>query len=777
MGFGVALLIGVLAAGILYYTMSQSGPEGPKLDPQGLDSFQINQNQEGSVVPMVWGKVRISTNFLWYGNLETEPVYSKGGGKGGSKKTISGYRYYLDMWHAICQGPNVTISDVYIQDKKHTIAELPVTSYDVNDGSQATFPTEPGAYAAALNPVVHISLNRYLLGVNVSTAPTLHFIVERTSDAPLLLANPEKINMTNGVNPAAIVWDLLRASGVPSSSIDVTSFEAAAEEWYSKGYGLNITLNKQQEVRNHIKKIQSYVDFALRVDENDKFIIHAFTDSEASVDTLNTEDFNEFKFSRRTWDDCFTDFRANFTDQDADYTQRTLRVRNPAVHNMIGHDRQKTIDLTAYRDSEAASQRLHEVMKRMSYPEAQIQCKVSAKFSGINVGEIVTINHDDYAISAAEYRVTSKTEGSIDTNDINLTLTQYIEGLMDDNYGVAGRTSWVQSHYGAAAPANQRIIELPYTGTYQEEPAYLCMCERAGQETGFEMMYSVTSGGDFGVHQSASFFSELGTVSAEYPIDTRTIDDDVGLTFTRAVAPTFDSVSRAALFAEPRIGVLYDPSSDEFEIIAFQTVTPLGGTSYQLTGVIRGLLNTEKQTWAVGKELWLVHVGDNIMTNIMAGTFYVKLVPFLDNYTADESGCAEITVNYAATARTPWPPYLVRTVGNGAGTFTATIWPTTRVYAGGGVVDGAGATYGSVDGQTDQWPPEYVGAFQWATKVGAADYVAETTESSYTFTYSDPNPFSIHNLRVRALVNGFTSPWVVVAGAQDNTTEYYGQAE
>jgi hypothetical protein len=93
MGFGIALLVGVVVAGVMIATMRNMQPSQDQMKPQGLDSFQMTQNSEGQVVPMVWGKVRLTTNLLWYGNLETQPVYSKGGGKGGKpKKQIQGYK-------------------------------------------------------------------------------------------------------------------------------------------------------------------------------------------------------------------------------------------------------------------------------------------------------------------------------------------------------------------------------------------------------------------------------------------------------------------------------------------------------------------------------------------------------------------------------------------------------------------------------------------------------------------------------------------------------------
>lgn len=769
MGFGIALAVGVIAAAVLVATLPKNQPENQKMQPQGLDSFKMNQAQEGAVAPWVRGKVRLTTNLLWYGNLESKPVYQKTGGKGfpSGGKQIAGYDYYLDMWHAICQGEgNVTLNKVYIQDREHDIAELPVDSYTFNPGDTNDYPTEPGPYAAPLKGLAHIFLDRYLLGTNVSTAPTLHFVVTVTSDAPLTY-----VNETNGVNPAAIVYDLLREAGVPVASINAASFNTASTYWHGKGCGLNVALNSQSPLKDHIKTLQTYVDFSLRVDENDQFVIKAWADTDTSTESITTDEFKEFQFSRRSWDDVFSDFRANFIDEDADYTQRTLRTRNPAVRYLIGHDKQKTIDLTAFRDRTTASARLWDLMKKLSYPESQISCTVGIRWASYNVGDVIGITHSDYSMTDQDYRVIGKTEDEYDGNSVKLELVQVLEPILElgDTAQTGGGTSWEQSHAAPAAASHERILELPYTAQYGDAPAYLVLAARAGQEDGFAVLHSPESGGDFEAYAAGSYFSQYGTLAEAYTADTKAIDDEIGIRFTPdREDPTFDTISRTALFSTSRIAVLYDQATNAFEIVAFQGVEPIAQSAdVRLTGVIRGLMNTTKQAFSSGKELWLVNIGDNVLTGITDGTFYLKILPFLLGAQLDEADASELTVNYRGRAKTPWPPALVKASRSGS-TVTVTAWPTPRIYPGAGVTDGAGTSHGSTDGQTDQWPPEFVGSFNYSDDGWTTTY----NDTSYTWNYTNAGA---HTLRVKALVSGYMSvEAAVVVGASDG--DYYGPA-
>lgn len=717
--------------------------------------LQVNDNSEGQVVPLFWGRGKLSTNILWYGNLETVPVFAKAGGKGfmgGGKQ--SGFDYYVDVWHGLCKGPNVTLYNVYVEETEEDLSEL--GSYTFNDGNDGTYPTEPGSYASPMTPIAHIFLDRYYIGENVNTVPTLHFKIGRASSAPL-----SYVNETNGVNPAAIVYDLLvDEAGVPSGDIDLTSFNEASTYWHSKGYGLNIKITRQAQVREHIGRVLSFVDASLYVNRDGQYVLKAHRNTDTSVATFDTEDFLKFQFKRPTWDEVFTDFRGNFIDEDADFTERTVRIRNPAVRALTGHSKQRSVDLSAFRTADSASARLTEIMKQESYPAAAIKCTVGNEYDSVNLGDIVTVNHTGYDLSSAEFRVLSKKFEGIESNEITFELGQFLETLFDDEYSVGGTTDWTTPTYTPVPLAYERVVELPYTEMYGESPAYLCLGARVGQEDGFSVLYS-PDGSDYTTQQTVDTFAQYGTLDENYTADTETIDDDIGILFTPyRNDPSFDSISRSALFSNLRFAILVNTSNDEYELVAFEDITPEGSSSYRLTGVIRGLLNTDVTThYSANTEIWLVNLLNNVVTGITPTNFYMKFVPFSGTNEASAAACSAISVSGESLAAQPWPPTLIEVVKSGA-TNTVDVTPTTRTYIGAGAREGAA--------QTDQDPPSFEGGFQWYTSVDST----VNTETSYTFAVTQAGGFTLY---VRSIVSGFTSDWKsVVVGAADDT--YYGPA-
>lgn len=57
-------------------------PKTPSPTPAGIDSADIPTAEEGTPIPVVFGRVLVTgPNVTWYGALEAEPIYGSGGKK------------------------------------------------------------------------------------------------------------------------------------------------------------------------------------------------------------------------------------------------------------------------------------------------------------------------------------------------------------------------------------------------------------------------------------------------------------------------------------------------------------------------------------------------------------------------------------------------------------------------------------------------------------------------------------------------------------------------
>jgi hypothetical protein len=749
---GLIVALVSLAAGLYIASMQKQQVQQQDMSPNTLESFKTNTSNEGAVVPMIFGTVRISANYLWWGNLITEEVIEevetggKGGGGGGTEEVVVGYKYYLDLWLALCIGPNVSIIESYVNDKSGSAPS------SLNPGDAGGFPDFGLEYATPMNPVAHVSGARLFIGENVGAVPTYHYVVKKTSDAPLSNANN-----TYGTNPAAVIYDLLREAGVPASNISLSTFQDACDYWHSKNYGINITIGKQEEVRNIINRVFTYVDGNLRLDSQDRFELKAWKDTDTfDIEISDKTEFKDFKFTRRTWEDVFTDFRANFTDSTQKYSQRTIRVINTAVREIVGYPKQITIDLTAYTDVDIASSRLWEMMKRLSYPEAQVTTKVSMKYYEYKVGDIVRINHDDYGITDADFRIIGIDLAKADSNDIQWSLTQVVENIFDANFVTSGGSEYTEPSYSPVVQYDSNVCELPYNEQTKRVPAYLLLCARKGAETSFGVLHS-PAGTDYAQKHICSRWSQHGTIDEEYPAATSAIDGNydgstgygfegngILYTFDRE-DPEFNDIARESLFTSSRIAILGNPNGD-YEMVAFEKVEYVSDTQNRLKGVIRGVLNTTIQTHSVGAEIWITNIDFGPYGNVVSGkfsesNFFLKYVPKFGGETLDAGSAPavefDVTDNWNNQHKcvTPWGFNSAKVVKVGS-TNTVTVEQLTQEALGAGTRPLETTSYAN--------PPAVEGVIEWSINNFSTIGGSETSAS---FTVTQAGAFTLY-LRV-----------------------------
>ena len=397
---GVGLIIAAVTIGAtVATTLFAKGPrstKGADMAPANLDAFRLTTAEEGTVIPRVFGTVRLPGNLLYYGNLSSEPEYEETtvGGKGGKKKkqkVLQGYHYRMDVWQGIGMGP-LELVGVYQDDRLLTEQGGAISCAEQvwNNGTGAFYPAQAGPYASRLPGVSHVWLRQFYLGFNVSMMPTLHYVVRFCGDIPL-----EHAILSNGVNPAAIILQLLLDAGASWSSIDKPSFSAAASFWAQKGYGLNIVFSRQKPVRDHIMQVLGAVGGWLIERADGTLSLRAPDPDVAPSATLGEGDFLEgsFSFKRAAWDTTWNDLSGKFTDAAQGYSERAVTANNAASIQLLGLRRKKSVDLTAFTDRGAAQRRIEELRDVESYPAASFSFDVSRDYAHIEQGQILEITH------------------------------------------------------------------------------------------------------------------------------------------------------------------------------------------------------------------------------------------------------------------------------------------------------------------------------------------------------------------------------------------------
>lgn len=742
MGLETILAIGAIAiaAGTAAYAIISS-PDANQdgMNPASLDEFRVTQAKEGSVVPLVYGRVRVTGNIMWYGDLRTEEVEAPGGGKGGAPSGAAGYKYFISCWQGICLG-KVSFIKTYINNNEE---EIEADNILWNDGTQSTKPTNL-QYASALPGVAHVYLDGWYIGDNVRTAPTIHYVVERI--LPDIVVGP---NLETGSNPAAIIYDILQYAGVPSSKIDLARFNEAAAYYNTRDYGLNLVFNSAMEAGQMIEQVLNYVDGVLYINDQGQYAlvpIDGNYNQDSRLFELYEKDMDDFSLIRRSWSQIPNDFHGTYLDESNDFTQRVILAQNPAVIRLAGGRNTVNVDMKGFREINPASERLWDIMKRDSYPAAEIQFETDLRLSPVYPGEIIRIHHSDYGIVSADFRVMSIDAAKIDDNKVKVEARQVTETIWSNAYMGGGGSLWQDPVTDPVPLDHVGVFELPYNSTTRWGPAYIVLAARKILvETGAQVYVSADLTENYRLAGTLKSFAQYGTLDADYPDDTYMVDDTTGILFTAYKRdPVFSTVSRASAFSPVRIAIV------DNEIMCFEKVIAMGGDQYKLLGVVRGVLGTKREAHTSGASIWLVGSSAFVLQNVGFDDFYVKVVPqFLDKV-ADISQVDG--VNYTATNKAKKPRDVSRIAATRTGSTVAVqLWPTSPG------VDGAGDSPESV---TDSAPP-----FDFAGDFEISGGVATEIKQSDSFNINQAGAF---DLTVKSRLNGYTSSGITVSiGAGD----------
>lgn len=727
--------------------------------PASISDFSISQANENIPIPLIYGKVRIPGNVIWYGNLVTEPVYDKvkTGKKGFGRKTqqvLTGYNYYLDVWYGLCYGDNVTIEKIIVDnDPENTITH-----------SGQYFNTIPPVNLEFLpayhtNRINHVFFKKLHVGFNKTTLPTLHFVLRRTLNTPLPHNQIIVNNRFIGCNPIAVLYDLLTVqASIPLELIDFNSWNQACIYYQNQRLGINLAITSETNIHNLVNSILQFLGAFIYYTPEGKIGIKVIKPGEQPIATIQDE-FLDFNFGKKSWVDVPNTFHATFIDEENNWTERVIIVNNPAGKHLAGRTIVESLDFTYLINRDIASQKLQEYVKQHSYPRSTIECTVPLKYSFLKIGDIVRIIHSDYLING-DFIVVNINFSAISEGKIKLSLIQYSEKTLD-TFTTPLPAPVIPIVDTSLTPFTRvRIVELnlPEILVNHSHPVFLFLVNREkGIETGFIIYYS-TDGANYDILAQVMSFSVYATLDTAYPSNTYQIDDENEIQIT-CPKPydigLFNSVERKKLFDWNYANFIMINN----ELMTFQTIQPISSTKFKLKNLNRALFWTQQTTHNVNSTCWLFSFKDNVIRMpIISNVYYFKIAPvFADRTISDLSLLPTYSVTTQFLVNKPDIGRVVA-VRNGS-TVNVTVFPILKTQP-------QGAGYYPENIITDKYPFPLDGEILY--RIGTSGNFIST--SSAEFTITNPSSFT---LQIRTKNKNFLSDIVTLnIGSSDGEYIY-----
>ena len=335
-GFAIGFAIGGLIGGLVDPGGQVKSPGVPR------QQLQITTNEIGSVIPDALGTVKITGIFLAYGKERSKKQYAKSsGGKGGmfgggSKKQVTGYKYYMSWIQAICAGPVDTLYAIYkdndtliwegelnrpVSGGKETITIRDLGTIDFYFGTTdhaqntkiGTLIGDP-KLNSTMRGLCYAHFDDCYIGT-YNRCPSIHFVLKK---CPAISSLPAGTIATYDYNPANAIWYILHTlSGLPETWLDTTDFIAFANTLATEQRGISILFDPQNSALAYLQAINSHVDAIIQYNADGKFHPKIIR-NDYSVPALPSVDESVFleepTLSRASWIDTVNEIKVQYSE-------------------------------------------------------------------------------------------------------------------------------------------------------------------------------------------------------------------------------------------------------------------------------------------------------------------------------------------------------------------------------------------------------------------------------------------------------------------------------
>jgi len=408
---------------------------------------------------------------------------------------------------------------------------------------------------------------------------------------------------------------------------------------------------------------------------------------------------------------------------------------DPANKAIVGHVVPRTVRMMMFTTTENAQWAADRIVKSVAYPLAQLTFIANRNMFRMEVG-------DQFRYSSTEYNITDMVFRIANITEYNLTKEHVKVQAIEDVEYMASIGSFSDIPVGNTPTGNKNVInmlehilliEAPYVLSGNDIMLIPLAARATGSELGFNLYWS-TTGDSYTLAQQVTKFAVHGNLISAYPLSTSEIDDTVGF---QVDIPNFasliQSVTREQLFGQTNLSIIGN-SNNNIEIITFQTITPVSGTIYEITGVYRNRFGSDKRYHYVGEDFWFVGPSAALVTNdefTVGSTRYFKIVPYSATTVLSLAEANAYSITLVGTARMPYEPtnfgcngvYVTPTY---SGDCNLTWSPRVR---------GDGAGLGNPDYITEP-PISWEGLFEVEVWVGGSKIRTQTGINALAWTYT-----------------------------------------
>jgi hypothetical protein len=674
MGFWLTLLYYVGVFILTELIRPKPHIEGAK--PASLGDFQFPTSEEGRVVPVIWGTVRMNgPNIGWYGDFRADAVMERvQTGLFSSQNVVVGHKYHIGIDLMLCRGNLDTdvafdegIRRIWVDDEllfdpatftgNGTIA-INSPEFFGDDGggivgNLQVFPGSPGqaasTYMSGLAEIdstllpnyrgtAHVVLEQVYVGNQPSLRPW-NFELRRIPNG-LLLSTTNAVVNDGEANPANVIYDIMTNAewGLGLTNIDTVQMAAAGVTLKTEGNGYARIMDSSQQAATILAEIEQQVDGFLVKDPATnawqlKLIREGDYPSPVSLVPLFDEtNVFELEMTRGAWADTTNQVQVQFTDTAKEY-KPSFAIAQDLANKVIqsGEDIIATVVHPGVQSRTLANTLAWRDLRTLSYPLAKGKLKADRSNYDMVPGDLARINWPPYGVTDLFVRISRIQLGTDSAQEMIYDWTEDVFRTESPSFADPTDTLWTVPISDPVNITDARAFALPIN--YQDvndRQQYGILAERGnGAQISYDVRIQESTADPAPSSRSGTVLDNviapftptglltetLGTNTIGSPTPGNYITQSFIIDSTVDISRVTESAVLADLDNVPPLAPPNVIIVDD-EWMFFETLTSLGGGQYQLNNVHRGMFDTAVNEHANNAKVWFLSYGIGVLQTI-----------------------------------------------------------------------------------------------------------------------------------------------------------------
>lgn len=658
-----------LAVGFLYKIKPTDAAKA------ALSDFTFPRSNEGDPLNIAYGTVKLlSPNTLYTGAFEGVALTQKvSTGLFSSKRVITGYDYYIGMQLGLCLGPNVRVRKIWFgkhlawqgtlvgggsisldlpnlfggKDKAGGVrGTVSFFSGDVPQTQSAQLAAWIGPEVPAYNGLAYLVFggpgNR---GFYWGKSQNIEAVSVEIDVFNNTLGIPDgKHIMANGldVNPAEILYDLCVTEygklGINPDRFDKPSFIAAALTLYTENHYMSLQISNSARGAELIQELLKQINGALYQEiTTGKFVLGLQRQDydPLTIPLIDVDNLSEISnYTRNLWSDTVNQIRVKFKNRANNYMDNSPAMwQDMANISLTGQVRSSEVSHPGCYDGGLATYLATRTGAMLSIPLFSADIKVNrAVGQAMRPNSVFRLNCRRLGIRNLIMRVREVDLGEYADSKVLLSCFQDIYASRDVTITSPDVTQWERPDNSPGITTVYAVIGTPFFFVRQADSQLIGIDEAEGLIWVLPRRSTSSSQTFYAYVSQDGFTTNTVLVENVQYSGAAKLEDAYGASV--GLADGFDNSGTGIIIYDLDGAYLPETSTDtdirtgganlmliDGEILAYRTVTSLGGGRYRLTNIRRALLDTTFEAHSADADVLFLSSADGISLSKFAQDF------------------------------------------------------------------------------------------------------------------------------------------------------------